>query len=182
MLFSDSGLLEFEFSHPVDPVQDFSFSDVTNYTALTELQYSVTINGTTKVFHGDVKFSSKTVQGEDAKMLYFRNLSQNVDTGNCIVDTLTLLPPANEVWGKVMFSQVFVCAQGMCLPLGPGGVYLSLGGVPLGLGVSLGMCGVCLWVWGCSHLLETHTSWTTPPPPPRSSSGQYTSYWIALLF
>ena len=24
----------------------------------------------------------------------------------------TLLPPANEVWGKVMFSQVFVCPQG----------------------------------------------------------------------
>ena len=25
---------------------------------------------------------------------------------------VVLLPPANEVWGKVMFSQVFVCPQG----------------------------------------------------------------------
>ena len=66
LLFSDSGLLEFEFSHPVNPVKDFSFLDVTTYTALTELQYSVTTNGTTKVFMGDVTFSSRTVQGEDA--------------------------------------------------------------------------------------------------------------------
>ena len=89
VLFSDSGLLEFEFSHPVDPVQDFSFSDVTNYTALTELQYSVTINGTTKVFQGDVKFSSRTVQGEDANILYFRYKSHNVNTRNCILDIFT---------------------------------------------------------------------------------------------
>ena len=27
-------------------------------------------------------------------------------------NSLGLLPPANEVWGKVMFSQVFVCPQG----------------------------------------------------------------------
>ena len=26
-----------------------------------------------------------------------------------------VLPPANEVWGKVMFSQVFICPQGVCL-------------------------------------------------------------------
>ena len=89
VLFSDSGLLEFEFSHPVDPVQDFSFSDVTNYTALTELQYSITINGTTKVFQGDVKFSSRTVQGEDANILYFRYKSHNVNTRNCILHIFT---------------------------------------------------------------------------------------------
>ena len=26
--------------------------------------------------------------------------------------TICLLPPANKVWGKVMFSQVFVCPRG----------------------------------------------------------------------
>ena len=30
------------------------------------------------------------------------------DYGPCV----QFLPPANEVWGKVMFSQVFVCPQG----------------------------------------------------------------------
>ena len=30
---------------------------------------------------------------------------------------MSLIPPANEVFGKVMFSQMFVCPQG-CLPTG----------------------------------------------------------------
>ena len=35
-----------------------------------------------------------------------------------------LRPPANEVWGKVMFSQTFVCPQeGFCR----GGAFLSMG-------------------------------------------------------
>ena len=35
------------------------------------------------------------------------------------------LPPANEVWGKVMFSQMSVCPQS----LGPGGFVCGSGGV-----------------------------------------------------
>ena len=91
----------------------------------------------------------------------------------------TFLPPVNEVWGKVMFSQVFAYPRGGgVLPLNPGGC------LPLGLGVC-----VYLWVWGCALESEgvplglrgcTHP--LDPPPPLRSSSGQYASYWNALLF
>ena len=50
---------------------------------------------------------------------------------------IQLLPPANQVWGKVMFSEAFVCPQGvLCmisLPAWPGGS-LSKGGLcPWGL-------------------------------------------------
>ena len=37
-------------------------------------------------------------------------------------NTNSLLPPANEVWGKVMFSQAFVCPEGGGLPTGGGGL------------------------------------------------------------
>ena len=35
-------------------------------------------------------------------------------THSIVEDCMYLLPPANEVWGKVMFSQVFVCPGGLC--------------------------------------------------------------------
>ena len=41
-----------------------------------------------------------------------------------------LLPPANEVWNKVMFSQVFVCPQGGLCPEG----------VSVGISVQGGLC------------------------------------------
>ena len=55
---------------------------------------------------------------------------------------IQLLPPANEVWGKVMLSQVFVCPQwgkGVCLgdryPGGlPGRGSAYMGGVLMGGG------------------------------------------------
>ena len=57
---------------------------------------------------------------------------------------IQLLPPANEVWGKVMFSQVFVCPQwgrGVCIQWGqPGGGRVCLHG-----GILIG--GVCIQ-WG----------------------------------
>ena len=89
------------------------------------------------------------------------------------------LPPANEVWGKIMFSQVFVCPRG-CLLNPP---CRQTGGIcptptpwmqtPPGCGPS-----------GC------RPSWMQNPPPQkymgydgmRSTSGQYAFYWNAFLF
>ena len=57
--------MEFEFTHPIHPVPDFTFLYAKTYTALTELEYSVTTNGTTKVFQGDVNFATRIVQGNN---------------------------------------------------------------------------------------------------------------------
>ena len=86
-----------------------------------------------------------------------------------------LLPPANEIWGKVMFLHLsvshsvhrrgvclWVWRGGGCLPLGLGGVCLSVQG---GLGVG---CDDCLWVWvvclwvrgGVYHIPGYTQSWT----------------------
>ena len=66
-----------------------------------------------------------------------------------------LLPPANEVWGKLIFSQASVShsvhsgrgGRGGCLPLGLEG-------------------SVCLWVQGVytPSPRHTHPSWTHNPP------------------
>ena len=64
----------------------------------------------------------------------------------CVKWVLNLfLPLANEVWGKVIFSQASVCPQGVSLS----GGFLSGGGLCLG-GLCLG--GLCLgvFVWGVS--------------------------------
>ena len=39
-------------------------------------------------------------------------LNNMLRTHSIVEDCMYLLPPANEVWGKVMFSQVFVCPMG----------------------------------------------------------------------
>ena len=50
-------------------------------------------------------------------------LCRNIHTG--LRQRQELQPPANEVWGKVMFSQMFVCPQeGFCLGEG---AFLSRG-------------------------------------------------------
>ena len=51
-----------------------------------------------------------------------------------------LLPPANEVWGKVIFSQVFVCPQGVGFSTCITG-YMTRG--PASSGV-LPLAGVCI--------------------------------------
>ena len=73
-----------------------------------------------------------------------------------------MLPPANEVWGKVKFSQAFVCPRGSasgsrgCLPLDQGGC------LPLGLGVyASGSRGCTSWSGVCAHS-HGHTPWTYP--------------------
>ena len=38
------------------------------------------------------------------------------DHGKLRKDNVTLLPPANDVWGKVIISQAFVCPQGGGMP------------------------------------------------------------------
>ena len=66
-------------------------------------------------------------------------------TGMLSCFSLCLLPPTNEVWGKVVFHRCLCVHRGMsasgswgCLPLGPGGVYFWVnGGVPMGLGMCL---------------------------------------------
>ena len=85
-----------------------------------------------------------------------------------------LLPPANEVWGKIICIQVSVCPQGggglvlgWCLVLGG---HLILGGGTWSRGKGCLVQGV--WSGGC--LVET--------PSNGYSCGQYASYWNAFLF
>ena len=85
---------------------------------------------------------------------------------------LTILPPANKVWDKVMFFKVGVCPQG--------------GG---------GVCIISLPVWltGLMFLLGVSVSdpmfflggsaWGRPPSPVRWRVGRgYVSYWQASLY
>ena len=85
-----------------------------------------------------------------------------------------LLPPANEVWGKVIFLHLFVIlftggvpglggAWSRRVP-GPGGCLVP-GGVP-------GQRG-CAWSRGAW--------WRPPPPPGRLLLRPYASYWNAFL-
>ena len=90
-----------------------------------------------------------------------------------------LLPPANEVRGKVICLQVCVCPQGGCLV--PGGVWSQ--GVPGPGGAWSWGClvpgvpdlGGCLVPGGClvGGLVET--------PPDGYCCGRYASYWNAFL-
>ena len=79
---------------------------------------------------------------------------------------LPYLPPANEVWGKAMFSQASVILGG---GLHPGGVCIWGGGGLLPGGV-----------------LHPGGDWADPPQSEYygiwSMSGQYAFYWNAFLF
>ena len=122
-----------------------------------------------------------------------------------------LLPPANEVWGKVICLQACVCPQGGawswgrgwgcmvpggCLLRGgggPGGVYgprgclLPGGGVHGPRGVPAPGGCVCMllgdaWPRGC--LLPGGCAWsgsTWRRPPHGYCCGLYASYWNAFL-
>ena len=101
---------------------------------------------------------------------------------------LRFLPPANDVWGKVIFSQVClipsvhgggVCIQGVCIQ---GGLHLR--GLHLGGSASRGSAsggsasggsassGVCIWGVGRTPLGYYGI---------QSTSGLYASYWNAFL-
>ena len=103
---------------------------------------------------------------------------------------MSLIPPANEVFGKVMFSQVFVCPQGR-LPTGvsayrgclypgvqgvsayrecrPTGTVSIQRGLPTGA-VCIGR-GVVLYQRG----------WADPPPPVKLEKRAVRTYWNAFL-
>ena len=97
------------------------------------------------------------------------------------------LPPANEVWGKVIFSRVFVknsvhgglpqCMLGYHTPMGPGTPPRPDIPLPPGPGSAP----------------DQAPPEQTPTPGPgtplrsayweiRSTSGRYASYWTAILF
>ena len=67
--------------------------------------------------------------------------THNIAAHRCAFWSVRLLPPANKVWGKVMFLQLFVSPHG--------------GGE------------MCLWVRGvCTHPLDTHPLWIQTPDTP----------------
>ena len=89
------------------------------------------------------------------------------------------LPPANKVWGKVIFSQVFVHRRRGSASSGGSASKGAVGSASKGGGV-----------WGLHP-----GGWVDPqvclrgadPPPPeihgiQSTSGRYASYWNAFLF
>ena len=86
-----------------------------------------------------------------------------------------LLPPANEVWGKVICLQVDVCPR----VLGPGGC-LVLGGVWSG-----GVWSRAVWSWGVWSQEEGLLVRRVPggdPPDGYCCGRQYAFYWNAFLF
>ena len=85
------------------------------------------------------------------KILYTNIPGSITDINNTV-----LLRPANEVWGKVMFSQVFVCSQG----------------------------DVFLWVWVCAHTpwICTHTHLDTPPPHGQQAGGTYSTGMLSCFY
>ena len=76
-----------------------------------------------------------------------------------------LLPPANEVWGKVIFSQASVCPQGK-------GGWRREGVVMMSLPV---IDSTCPWTAPTSPD-------STSPAPVRWKSGRYASHWNTFLF
>ena len=108
------------------------------------------------------------------RVLFNQQLKRHLQVPSFIVLLLGLcvkflfLPPANEVWGKVMFLQVSVCPQ-----------------------LDLCMMSLPVWLTGLMFLpgasVRGSVRETSPPPPGQRlpctvTSGWYTSYWNALLF
>ena len=129
------------------------------------------------------------------KRMFLSSILQ--DMTSCLISCLTylrhvtqcFLPPANEVWGKVMFLH-------LCVILFTGGWLPSMhdrshdqgvgGSASRGRSASKGVCiggglhaGVVVCIWGVGQ---------TPLPEidgilwDRSTSGRYASYWNAFLF
>ena len=95
---------------------------------------------------------------------------------------LASLPPANEVWGKVIFLHLFVILfTGGCLP-GPGGAWSQEGCLVLGLSFcSQGRGGAWSWgAWSGGYLLWGGGAWWRPPHS--HCCRRYASYWNAFLF
>ena len=103
------------------------------------------------------------------------------------------LPATNEVWSKVVFSQVFVCQLG-----GVGFTVCITGhmreGLPPGGSASRGVClqgglppgglppGVCLQGGVCNHVGQTPYQRYMWYYEIQSTSGRYSSYWNVFLF
>ena len=119
---------------------------------------------------------------------------------------MKLLPPSNEVWGKVVFLHPRVILYTGGLGSGLDADSPRVGQTPLGLGrpppmqTPLGLgrppqvgqtsrgcrpprVGQTPWGWAGLPWMQTPRGWADPPPPPiRSTSGRYASYWNAHLF
>ena len=112
----------------------------------------------------------------------------------------TYLPPSNEVWGKVLFSQVFACPQGrkglstgwslLTGGLHPGGCLQ--GGLPRGSASSGGLypgsgglhqVGVCIRGVGvCIQREESASSWGWADPlGTRKAGGTYPTLMLSFL-
>ena len=88
-----------------------------------------------------------------------------------------LLPPANEVWDKVIFSQVFVCPQG-CSLYDVTSCLAAWCHVPSGGSAysKVGVYGEVCLQWGLP------TGGEGGQTPPESESRRYTFYWNVFLF
>ena len=84
-----------------------------------------------------------------------------------ILESARFLPPANEVWGKVICLQMCVCPQG-----GPGlgGAWSRRGLVPRGSG--LGECLVHGGAWS-RRVWSRGGAWWRPPPMATAAGGAH---------
>ena len=99
--------------------------------------------------------------------------SEQLPTLKMISHLSALLPPANEVWGKAIFSHQFV------ILFTGGGVCMVLFG---GTGVG-GVCGFIRggmhgFIWGACVVFSVFFGYNEI----RSMSGRYASYWNAFLY
>ena len=122
-------------------------------------------------------------------MSIIKDFLRYIETPWYNVHSITLLPPINEVWGKIICLQVCVCPQGGCLV--PGGAWSRGSLVPGGSGPrgvpGSGGClvpeGGCLILGGL--VLGGGGAWSqgclVESPPDGYCCGQYASYWNAFL-
>ena len=79
---------------------------------------------------------------------------------NSTDSSLGLLPPANEVWGKVMFLYLSFCSRGVCIQVGEGAD--GVGQIPpstMGYGQQVGST-YPTGMHSCSHLGSMSTCWS----------------------
>ena len=120
---------------------------------------------------------------------------------------MPLLPPGNEVWGKVMFSQASVCPQGRSLSRGflvwgvfvnevsvwggglcPGVLWPGWGFCQGEVSVQGHLCpggplsgGLCPEGGSLSRGVSVHRGSLSGRPPRAVKSGQHVSYWNESL-